>query len=96
MIPFRDITAPLYNMHPSSGFESLSSSSDLSLTDARSTDQIIFSPHNSQRDCTHFCYFPQMWQSIWYSIYSDVLLVDDSSNDVILLPSASKNTSIRF
>jgi hypothetical protein len=38
VIPFHDLTAPLYQMHPD-GDES--------------------------RDCTRFCYFPQMWQTVW-------------------------------
>ncbi len=21
------------------------------------------------QDCTHFCYFPQMWQSVWHELY---------------------------
>lgn len=41
IVPFRDITAPLYDMHPD-GFGS--------------------------KDCTRFCYFPQMWQSVWWKI----------------------------
>lgn len=41
VMPFRDITAPLFNMHPS---------------------------HQSKQDCTHYCYFPQMWQSIWFDL----------------------------
>lgn len=43
IIPFRKMTMPLYNMHPTSAM---------------------------QQDCTHFCYFPQMWQPIWYEIYN--------------------------
>ena len=35
IIPFRDITAPLYNMH-------------------------------LYNDCTSFCYFPQLWQVVYY------------------------------
>lgn len=38
IVPFRDITAPLSDMHPDA---------------------------DDARDCTRFCYFPQMWQSIW-------------------------------
>ena len=38
LIPFRDITSPLHDMHPS-GAEG--------------------------KDCTHYCYFPQLWQPVW-------------------------------
>ena len=47
MMPFRDITLPLYNMHPTS-------------SEGRAS---------VHQDCTHYCYFPQMWQSIWYRLY---------------------------
>ena len=47
VIPFRDITAPLHDMHPDG--------------------------HGS-RDCTRYCYFPQMWQSVW-------LTIDDASKN---------------
>lgn len=43
-VPFRDITLPLHNMHPS-----------------------ISGGHDE--DCTHYCYFPQMWQQVWYYMY---------------------------
>jgi hypothetical protein len=45
VLPFRDLTAPLFNMHPST-------------PDAP--------------DCTHFCYFPQMWQSIWFDLRTHI------------------------
>jgi len=38
MIAFRDVTAPLHDMHPESA---------------------------DAKDCTHYCYFPQMWQGVW-------------------------------
>lgn len=41
IIPFRDITAPLHDMHP---------------------DGV------GSKDCTRYCYFPQMWQSVWWKI----------------------------
>jgi hypothetical protein len=41
IIPFRDVTAPLHQMHPDG---------DVS------------------RDCTRFCYFPQMWQTVWRAL----------------------------
>jgi len=41
VIPFRDVTAPLYDMHP--------------------TNRVT-------KDCTHFCYFPQIWQTVWNEI----------------------------
>lgn len=41
VLPFRDVTLPLHNMHPSS---------------------------DDFEDCTHYCYFPQMWQGLWYDI----------------------------
>jgi hypothetical protein len=22
------------------------------------------------QDCTHYCYFPQMWQPVWYELYN--------------------------
>ena len=24
---------------------------------------------SGKADCTHFCYFPQMWQSVWFELY---------------------------
>ena len=45
-MPFRDITLPLHNMHPSSS---------------------VAGRHGE--DCTHYCFFPQMWQSVWYHLY---------------------------
>lgn len=42
VIPFRDLTLPLYSMHPS---------------------------NDTHQDCTHYCYFPQMWQNMWYYLY---------------------------
>jgi hypothetical protein len=39
LIDFRDVTAPLAEMHPN-------------------MDSVA-------RDCTRFCYFPQMWQTVW-------------------------------
>lgn len=47
LMPFRDITLPLYNMHPSSS--------------------VVSARHHE--DCTHYCYFPQMWQTIWFHLY---------------------------
>lgn len=47
-MPFRDITLPLFNMHPSS---------------------IVPGRTSSSEDCTHYCYFPQMWQTMWYHLY---------------------------
>lgn len=41
IIPFHEVTTPLYNMHPNSPVS---------------------------QDCTHFCYFPQMWEPVWYSL----------------------------
>lgn len=41
LIPFRDITAPLSDMHPEGP---------------------------DVKDCTRFCYFPQMWQSVWWTM----------------------------
>lgn len=38
IVPFRDVTAPLHDMHPD-GYGS--------------------------KDCTRYCHFPQMWQSVW-------------------------------
>jgi hypothetical protein len=38
VIPFRDVTAPLYDMHPDGP---------------------------GSKDCTRFCQFPQMWQTVW-------------------------------
>lgn len=26
-------------------------------------------------DCTHFCYFPQMWQPVWHVLYNSTLLL---------------------
>lgn len=50
LIKFRDITSPLYDMHPSS---------------------------SEQNDCTHFCYFPQLWQSVWNRVSAKVFEIDD-------------------
>ncbi|KAJ1392015.1 hypothetical protein B484DRAFT_408580, partial [Ochromonadaceae sp. CCMP2298] len=47
IIPFREITLPLHNMHPTS---------------------------SSHEDCTHFCFFPQMWQGVWRSMYDQVMM----------------------
>jgi hypothetical protein len=54
MIPFRDLTLPLYNMHPMS--------SAVGATGA-----------TQDQHCTHYCYFPQMWQSVWKYLYEDAL-----------------------
>jgi hypothetical protein len=45
LLPFRDLTSALYNMHPSTA---------------------------QAPDCTHFCYFPQMWQSIWFDLLTHI------------------------
>ena len=45
IIPFRDITAPLYDMHP---------------------DGV------GSKDCTRYCYFPQMWQPVWWKIHNAI------------------------
>lgn len=39
VIPFHELTMPLYNMHAS---------------------------NPKFQDCTHYCYLPQMWQTIWH------------------------------
>jgi hypothetical protein len=41
VIKFRDVTAPLHEMHPDGP---------------------------GYKDCTRYCYFPQMWQPIWYGL----------------------------
>ena len=41
VVPFRDVTAPLYDMHPDGA---------------------------GSRDCTRYCHFPQMWQSVWLKL----------------------------
>jgi hypothetical protein len=58
IIPFRDITAPLYDMHPDAF---------------------------GSKDCTRFCYFPQMWQSVWWDMNrisnrSSIAEVNSSAN----------------
>jgi hypothetical protein len=63
IIPFRDVTLPLFNMHPSG--------------------------ENGQ-DCTHFCYFPQMWMSIWNHLYRHIVVRSDAFNDT---SSSSSNFS---
>lgn len=55
IISFRDLTLPLYNMHPTISYGKTS-------------------------DCTHFCYFPQMWQSIWFDIGRMTKKTDGSDN----------------
>lgn len=45
IIKFRDITSPLFDMHPST---------------------------SEQKDCTHFCYFPQLWESVWNIVSAEV------------------------
>ena len=55
-IAFRDLTLPLFNMHPSDN-EGLTA-----------------------QDCTHYCYFPQMWQSVWHDIYTTAINATQHSN----------------
>ena len=99
IMPFRDITLPLYNMHPSySGGASISvrnslrSSADLNFSNGTSAESGVdnnsnstgkntnrrksssgfdysLTHHTNDDDCTHYCYFPQMWQSIWYHLH---------------------------
>lgn len=69
MIPFRDLTLPLYNMHPTSA----------SVVDADGESGAAVVPVVApgsppvRQDCTHYCYFPQMWQGIWMYLYRDTL-----------------------
>lgn len=28
---------------------------------------------SESEDCTHFCYFPQMWQPVWYALYNSTM-----------------------
>lgn len=66
IVPFRDITAPLFNMHPTWAANP---------TDPDS-QRLLESSQSQSKDCTHFCYFPQLWQSVWYHLYSDTLIKD--------------------
>ena len=35
--------------------------------------------HNRLVDCTHYCYFPQMWESIWMTMSYFILSQSNSS-----------------
>lgn len=37
-----------------------------------------------EQDCTHFCYFPQMWQGIWYHLYKDSVGINSPTPAAIL------------
>eukprot|EP01036_Dinobryon_divergens_P022067 gene22067-30301_t len=71
MVRFHDITAPLFNMHPTSQSPA----------------------YPQQQDCTHFCYFPQMWQSVWYHLYSNTLAQDDGTTVAMMANNSSKRRS---
>ena len=114
IIPFRDLTLPLFNMHPSvssssssggggggsdgvgstSGMSSVSSMASGSgygyeshdSSSAGGADNITYSEKRKKdkaqplpprapdsQDCTHYCYFPQMWQSVWYHLHLGAL-----------------------
>jgi hypothetical protein len=51
IIPFRDVTAPLFNMHAHS----------------LDTESAVISV-----DCSSFCFFPQLWQIVWYYLVDNV------------------------
>jgi hypothetical protein len=55
LMPFRDLTLPLYSMHPTP-----------------TSSAVNGSVGTQAQDCTHYCYFPQMWQGIWYQLYKDL------------------------
>jgi len=80
MVPFRDITAPLFNMHPTWSTTNPSQSASY--------------PHQQQQqDCTHFCYFPQMWQSMWYHLYTDILVREVEGLPAITNPELEGNVT---
>lgn len=69
LLPFRDVTAPLYSMHITPpGYAGGGES-------------------NHTVDCTHYCYFPQLWESIW-TTFSFVITNHDRLN-------ANNNSSSR-
>lgn len=57
LIPFRDITAPLFNMHAAAAAGGGIDGDDaLNYTNTANT---------TTADCTNFCFFPQLWQIVW-------------------------------
>lgn len=81
LIPFRDLTAPLYSMHItppeiSGGWEISGHENN---------------HHNSRLvDCTHYCYFPQMWESIWTTMSYFILSHSNSNSN------ANNNVNIGY
>jgi hypothetical protein len=100
VLPFRDVTAPLYSMHLTppgitggGGGDGGGGSSSRKEGGGERDERIegTNESHGSPSihsvgivDCTHYCYFPQMWESLWttfsYTIMTQARLNIKSSN----------------
>lgn len=77
LLPFHDITAPLYSMH---------------LTPP---GYVGGGDTNHTIDCTHYCYFPQMWESIWTTfsyVITNHMKINQTKKDSFLVKNVRRRS----